>query len=64
MNFIKNKKTSSQDKIEINSQIDKLSKYLIELKLKKMTRQAFKPHEFKHTKRELAQLLTLFNKKN
>ena len=34
-------------------------KQLFELRLKKATRQAFKPHLFKHTKRKVAQLLTL-----
>ena len=35
-----------------------------ELKIKKTTRQAFKPHEFKHKKRQLSQLLTLQNLKD
>jgi large subunit ribosomal protein L29 len=39
----------------------KLSKDLVELKLKRATRQSFKAHEFKHKKREIAQLLTLSN---
>jgi large subunit ribosomal protein L29 len=34
-------------------------KQLFELRLKKATRQSFKPHVFKHTKRKIAQLLTL-----
>jgi ribosomal protein L29 len=35
-----------------------LSKKLIELRMKKATRQKFKPDEFTKTKKELAQLLT------
>lgn len=35
-----------------------LSQDLFELRIKKITRQAFKPHEFKHKKRQISQLLT------
>ncbi len=35
-----------------------LAKKLIELRIKKATRQKFKPDEFSKTKKELAQLLT------
>ena len=35
-----------------------LGKKLIELRIKKATRQKFKPDEFSKTKKELAQLLT------
>jgi large subunit ribosomal protein L29 len=41
-----------------------LSQELVELRIKKITRQAFKPHEFKHKKRQISQLLTLQNLKN
>lgn len=34
-------------------------KELFDLRLKKATRQSFKPHLFKHHKRKIAQLLTL-----
>ena len=40
-----------------------LAKKLVQLKMKKATRQSFKPHEFKMTKVELAKLLTLQNLK-
>jgi len=40
-----------------------LAKKLVDLKMKKATRQAFKSHEFKMTKRELSKLLTLQNSK-
>lgn len=36
-------------------------KKLFDLRLKKTTRQSFKPHLFKHTKRRIAQLLTLLS---
>nr|YP_010938212.1 ribosomal protein L29 [Meringosphaera mediterranea]WLD05725.1 ribosomal protein L29 [Meringosphaera mediterranea]WLD05865.1 ribosomal protein L29 [Meringosphaera mediterranea]WLD06085.1 ribosomal protein L29 [Meringosphaera mediterranea] len=39
----------------------KLSKELVELKLKRATRQTFKAHEFKHKRRQIAQLLTISN---
>ena len=38
-------------------------KQLFELRLKKATRQSFKPHLFKHNKRKVAQLLTLESQK-
>jgi large subunit ribosomal protein L29 len=36
-----------------------LKKKLFNLHFKKATRQQFKPHQFKHIKREIAQILTL-----
>lgn len=39
-------------------------KQLFELRLKKATRQSFKPHMFKHTRRKIAQLLTLESERN
>lgn len=39
--------------------IDSAKKDLFDLRLKKATRQSFKSHLFKHTKRKIAQLLTL-----
>jgi len=46
---------------ELEKTVLETSQQLVELRLKKVTRQAFKPHEFKHAKRKLAQLLTLQN---
>ena len=43
----------------LEKEIIKVSQELVNLRVKKATRQEFKPHEFKHTKRKLAQLLTL-----
>ena len=44
---------------EISESIIKIEKELFTLRFKKATRQSFKPHEFKHAKRRLAQLKTI-----
>jgi large subunit ribosomal protein L29 len=49
--------------LTIDEKILDLAKKIVQLKMKKATRQAFKPHEFKMTKRELSKLLTLQNTK-
>nr|YP_009684638.1 ribosomal protein L29 [Pseudopedinella elastica]QDR24724.1 ribosomal protein L29 [Pseudopedinella elastica] len=61
MAFLKNEQLASED---LEKKILETSQLLVELRLKKVTRQAFKPHEFKHAKRLLAQLLTLQNSQN
>lgn len=61
MAFLKNEQLASED---LEKKILETSQLLVELRLKKVTRQAFKPHEFKHAKRLLAQLLTLQNSEN
>ena len=61
MAFLKNEQLASED---LEMKILETSQLLVELRLKKVTRQAFKPHEFKHAKRLLAQLLTLQNSQN
>jgi len=61
MAFLKNEQLASED---LKKKILETSQLLVELRLKKVTRQAFKPHEFKHAKRLLAQLLTLQNSQN
>jgi large subunit ribosomal protein L29 len=61
MVFLKTEKLDSEN---IEKTILLTSQQLVELRLKKVTRQAFKPHEFKHAKRLLAQLLTQQNSKN
>lgn len=38
-------------------------KELFNLRLQKATRQSFKPHNFKHLKRKIAQLMTLQTQK-
>ena len=44
---------------EISEKIIQTEKDLFNLQFKKATRQSFKPHEIKYTKRRLAQLKTL-----
>ena len=44
---------------KIQSEILNLKKELFELRMKKRTRQAFKPHLFKHTRHRLNQLIYL-----
>ena len=44
---------------EISEAILKTENQLFNLRFKKATRQNFKPHDVKHTKRRLAQLKTL-----
>ena len=44
---------------EISEAIIETENELFSLRFKKATRQAFKPHEIKYTKRRLAQLKTL-----
>ena len=61
MAFLKNEQLASED---LEKKILETSQLLVELRLKKVTRQAFNPHEFKHAKRLLAQLLTLQNSQN
>jgi len=45
---------------EITEAIAETRKELFSLKFKKATRQSFKPHNIKYSKRRLAQLKTLF----
>lgn len=44
---------------ELAEQIIAIKKQLFQLRLQKATRQLEKPHQFKHTKHRLAQLLTV-----
>ncbi len=44
-------------------EITETKKNLFNLRLKKATRQSFKPHLFKHQKRKIAQLLTIESQK-
>ena len=47
----------------VSVEILSTKKELFDLRLKKATRQSFKPHLFKHNKRKVAQLLTLESQK-
>jgi large subunit ribosomal protein L29 len=44
---------------EVEAQILALKRQLFDLRLQKATRQEVKPHQFKHIRHQLAQLLTL-----
>ncbi|CCP38127.1 50S ribosomal protein L29 (plastid) [Chondrus crispus] len=48
---------------KIEARIIEIKKDLLQLKIKKATRQSFKPHIFKHKRHELAQLLTIETKR-
>nr|YP_009774039.1 50S ribosomal protein L29 [Caulacanthus okamurae]QIZ74656.1 50S ribosomal protein L29 [Caulacanthus okamurae] len=48
---------------EIDKNIIQTQREILELKIKKSTRQSIKNHTFKHKRRELAQLLTLKTQK-
>jgi len=47
------------DDAKLSEEIVNAKKSLFEIHLKKATRQTFKPHVFKHTKRKIAQLMTI-----
>ena len=47
------------DDAKLSEEIVSAKKSLFDMRLKKATRQTFKPHVFKHTKRKIAQLLTI-----
>jgi large subunit ribosomal protein L29 len=64
MSFLKAKELENFSQEDIKEEVLKLTKDLVELRVRKATRQNFKPHDFKHKKRKLSQLLTLQNAKN
>lgn len=64
MAFTKIKSIQDLTRQEIEKRIIEIKKDILELKIKKSTRQSFKPHMFKHKKHELAQLLTIETKKD
>lgn len=47
------------DDVKLSQEIIDAKKSLFDMRLKKATRQTFKPHLFKHTKRKIAQLMTI-----
>ena len=47
------------DDAKLSEEIVTAKKSLFEMRLKKATRKTFKPHLFKHTKRKIAQLMTI-----
>ncbi len=63
MTFLKNINLTFSKNEDLENKILSISKELVELRLKKVTRQAFKPHEFKHKKFEFSKLITIKNLK-
>jgi large subunit ribosomal protein L29 len=63
MAFLALSELKSFDIETLAKEIVNTKKQLFELRLKKATRQSFKPHLFKHNKRKIAQLLTLESEK-
>jgi large subunit ribosomal protein L29 len=63
MAFLNFSELKSFDDAKLNGEILEVKKQLFDLRLKKATRQSFKPHLFKHNKRKVAQLLTLESQK-
>jgi large subunit ribosomal protein L29 len=63
MAFLNFSELKSLDENKVNAEILDVKKQLFDLRLKKATRQSFKPHLFKHNKRKVAQLLTLESQK-
>ena len=51
------------DDVKLSQEIVDAKKSLFDMRLKKATRQTFKPHLFKHTKRKIAQLMTIERKR-
>ena len=47
------------DDVKLSQEIVDAKKSLFDMRLKKATRQTFKPHLFKHNKRKIAQLMTI-----
>lgn len=44
---------------ELEEQVQALKRQLFELRMQKATRQTVKPHQFKHIRHQLAQLMTV-----
>jgi len=63
MAFLNFSELKSFDDTKLSGEILEVKKQLFDLRLKKATRQSFKPHLFKHNKRKVAQLLTLESQK-
>jgi large subunit ribosomal protein L29 len=62
MSFSNMSEIQKLDTETLEKEIIRVSQELVNLRVKKATRQEFKPHEFKHNKLRLAQLLTLKSK--
>ena len=64
MSFSSMSEINTLDTESLEKEIIRVSQELVNLRVKKATRQEFKPHEFIHKKRYLAHLLTLKSKNN
>ena len=62
MSFSSMSEINALDAETLEKEIIKVSQELVNLRVKKATRQEFKPHEFKLNKVHLAQLLTVKSK--
>jgi large subunit ribosomal protein L29 len=63
MAFLNFSELKSFNDEKLAEEILEVKKQLFDLRLKKATRQSFKPHLFKHNKRKVTQLLTLESQK-
>lgn len=59
MAFVDIKPLLSMSESDIQQEIISIKRELLELRIRKSTRQEIKPHLFKHKKHRLAQLLTI-----
>jgi large subunit ribosomal protein L29 len=62
MSFSSMSEINALDAETLEKEIIKVSQELVNLRVKKSTRQEFKPHEFKRNRVRLAQLLTVKSK--
>ena len=62
MSFSSMSEINTLDTETLEKEIIHVSQELVNLRVKKATRQEFKPHDFKHNKVRLAQLLTVKSK--
>jgi len=63
MSFSSMTEINTLDTESLEKEIIRVSQELVNLRVKKATRQEFKPHEFKRNKLRLAQLLTVKSQK-
>jgi large subunit ribosomal protein L29 len=63
MSFSSMSEIKTLDSENLEKEIIRVSQELVNLRVKKATRQEFKPHEFKRNKLRLAQLLTVKSQK-
>jgi large subunit ribosomal protein L29 len=63
MSFSSMSEIEKLDSATLENEIIRVSQELVNLRVKKATRQEFKPHEFKHNKIRLAKSLTIKRKR-